>query len=124
MDHDLPNPPPISLRLLRTVQELEEAIGRALQPLLLIVKASWCARCPEFSREVSTLATQYQFEYCYTDAADTEMTEHYNITKLPAFVLVSTNADPPLVKSPALPTEVRAAVEAACRPALQLDADF
>lgn len=55
---------------------------------------------------------------------DTELTEHYNITKLPAFVFARNGADQPLIMSPALPTEVRAAVEAACRPVLQLDADF
>lgn len=124
MEAPIPHPPPISLRLLRTVSEMEAARGAADWPLLLIVKAAWCKRCPEFANEVSSLATEYQFEYCYTDASDTELADHYNITQLPAFVFARNRADEPLVKSPALPTEVRAAVEAACRPMLQLDAEF
>lgn len=117
-------PPPISLRVLRTVEELDAARAAATRPLLLVVKAAWCERCPAFTNEVSTLVTEFQFEYCYTDAADTELTDHFNILKLPAYVLCLGRTDEPHVQSPASPADVRARVEAHCTPVLRLDADF
>ena len=73
---------------------------------------------------MADLATQYDFEYCYTDAGDTELSTHYEITKLPAFVLVTHSTAEALVVSSAQPHEVREAVKACCSPLLQLEADF
>ena len=106
------------------MDELEAARAAAGRPLLLVVKAGWCERCPAFTNEVSTLVTEYQFEYCYTDDADTELTEHFKVTKLPAFVLSKNGGDDMTVKTAAVPSDVRAAVEQCCEPILNLDAEF
>ena len=119
-------PPPIELRFVKTVGEMDAA--RELmdpdRPLLLVLKAAWCERCPAFGEAVAELATKYQFDYYYTDAADTELVEHYAVTKLPAFVLYKGPEAKPTVSSPATPLQVRGAVEGCCSPVLRLDAEF
>lgn len=119
-------PPPIELRYVRTAEDVEAARAETARgrPLLLVVKAAWCVRCPAFGAAVGDLATKYDFEYCYTDANDTELTEHYDITKLPAFVLYTGPEAEPIVSSPATPLQVQGAVEGCCSPCLVLDADF
>ena len=117
-------PPPINLRLLRTVKEMDAAQATATRPLLLIMRADWCARCPAFGNEVATLATEYQFEYCYTNADDTELTEHFQVIKLPAFVLSRNSGDDVLVMPAAAPRDVRLAVESCCEPVLNLVTEF
>ena len=107
-------PPPIELRFVRTVEQLESAraLMRAGQPLLLVFKAAWCQHCPAFGNAVGALATRYQFDYYYTDAADTELTEHYNILKLPAYVLYTAPDAEAHVQSSATPSQVQQMVEA------------
>ena len=122
-------PPPIELRFVKTVEEMDAARA-AMQPdrpLLLVVKAQWCERCPAFGEAVADLASAYHFDYYYTDAADTELTEHHTISKLPAYVLHTAPESEPTVQSPATPEQVQAAIRASCArvlPALHLDADF
>ena len=72
---------------------------------------------------MAELATKYQFDYFYTDAADTELTEHYEVSKLPAFVLYKTPESEPIVLSPASPEQVQGVVKGNCTPVLRLDAD-
>jgi len=120
-----PPPPAIELRYVKTVGDMDAA-REAMdpnRPLLLVLKAPWCARCPAFGEAVGDLATKFQFDYYYTDASDTELTEHYDVTKLPAFVLYKGPEAEPLVHSPATPEQVVGAVADSCTPVLQLDAD-
>lgn len=120
------SPPLIELRFLKTVDELDAARSamRPNRPLLLVVKAQWCERCPAFGEAVADLASTYQFDCYYTDAADTELTEHHTISKLPAYVLHTTPESEPTVQSPSTPEQVQAAIKGSCTPVLHLDADF
>ena len=120
------SPPPIELRFVRTVEEVEAARAATARgrPLLLVVKAAWCERCPAFGAAVGELATRYDFEYCYADANDTDLTEHYDITQLPAFVLYTAPDAAPVVRGAATPAQVTESVEGHCAPCLVLDADF
>jgi hypothetical protein len=120
------SPPPIELRFVKTVEEVEAArVATARgRPLLLVVKAAWCERCPAFGAAVGDLATKFDFEYCYTDAGDTELTEHHDIARLPAFVLYTAPGVEPLVCAAATPAQVTRSVTAHCAPCLVLDADF
>jgi thiol:disulfide interchange protein len=119
-------PPPIQLRFARTVKDLERARGREgdTTTTLLVFKDSWCERCPAFEEAVADLATKYTFDYYYADAADTELTEHYKIVALPAYVLYAVPGAEPHIQSPATPAQVTASVVKCCAPILQLHADF
>lgn len=120
------DPPPVELRFVKTVASMEAATAamRPGRPLLLVVKATWCERCPAFAARVAELALDYEFDYYYTDAADTELTEHHSIAKLPAFVLHTGPKVEAAVHSPASPDDVSKEIRAHCAPRLQLDAEF
>jgi len=123
------HPRPISLHRLVQSDDLTPAVEAARaerQPMLLQFGSQACARCPAFESMVAELATKYQFKWYYVDAAhpDTDLPEHFSITKLPAFVLYTHTTDEPVVQTAATPGGVRAAVAEACRPVLVLDAEF
>jgi hypothetical protein len=119
-------PPPIEVRRVRTVEEVEAARAATARgrPLLLVVKAAWCERCPAFGEAVEQLATMYDFDRCYTDANDTELAEHHEIAMLPAFVLYTAPDAAPIVRAAATPAQVTESVRGHCAPCLVLDADF
>ena len=95
-------------------------------PLLLQVGSEKCERCPAFHDAIAALTATHRFAWVYCDAhnPDTELTEKFAITKLPAFVIDTYGSDSEHVVANASPEQLAEAVAAKCTPVLQLDADF
>lgn len=112
-------------RTVETVEDYEAAHARASIPLLVQIGSPACERCPAFAEEIAKLAHTHQFVwvYCNAHADDQELTEHFTIAQLPAFVLKK-GCDDPLVVANATLDQLRDAVGAGCTPVLTLDADF
>lgn len=93
---------------------------------VLQVGSKSCVRCPQFEEAIRGLNKEYQFRWGYSDAhnEDTDIPEHFAITKLPAFVLQTANADDPVVVANSSIDQLTDAVKGACTPVLELDVDF
>lgn len=118
-----PGPEPVST--LVAVDEWQDVCSKAKDDeiLCLQIGSDWCERCPAMHTCIKALKTDFQFTWLYSDAADTELTEHFKISKLPAVVLYRKEGGP-WVKQAANPTEVQQAVRLACSRVFVTDADF
>ena len=109
-----------------TVDEWTEACAKATEdkmPILLQIGAEWCERCPAMHECIAKLKPDFKFAWVYSDAADTELTEHFEFSKLPAVVLMS--GDTEVARYQAVPPEgVEALVKKQCPAVLRLDEDF
>ena len=110
-----------------TVEEWTDACTQAendKETLVLQIGSDWCERCPAMHSCIEQLKANYQFKWIYSDAADTELTEHFRFTKLPAVVIFRTSEDE-VWKAQAVSVDtVQKAVRATCPGVLCLDADF
>lgn len=124
-DGELPGANPVET--LVTVEHWEETVKSAdakKRTLVLQIGAKWCERCPAVYDCISALKTDFEFEWVYSDAADTELTEHFEISKLPAIVMYKTGMAQPFVRQAVSEGLVREAVKLMCPGVFVTDADF
>lgn len=108
-----------------------EELHNAMSPDLIAVvqfSAPWCTRCPTFTEAMRQLKRDYQFIWVYAELPDAEeLKEEFEITKLPALVLLSkdheTHKQVALLQS-STPQDASKAVLEHCPPSFVLDADF
>lgn len=120
-----PLPVTHGVRTIVTMEELDRVIEAQLgnRPVLLQLTAEWCHRCPGFAEAVRALADNFEFEWLVANVANTELTELFDVRKLPAFVLCK-RGQMPIVKGDATPRDLNDIVQSECKPMLTLDADF
>lgn len=110
-----------------TVEEWQEACTNATTDqatLVLQLGSDWCERCPAMHQCIKALKTDFNFKWVYSDAADTELTEHFEISKLPAVVVYKEEMSEPWVRQAVSVVEVQQAVKLMCPGVFALDADF
>lgn len=110
-----------------TVEEWNTARDSAVEAketLLLQLGASWCERCPAMHEAIAEMKADFQFKWVYSDAADTELTEHFEISKLPAVVMINEGMKAPWIRQAASVEVVRGAVKLMCPGVFVTDADF
>lgn len=111
-------------KTISTLKEWEKLIEDATEsPLVLQVTASWCARCPAVHDAIKALQADFQFTSVESDASDTELTEYFEIVKLPALVIYNGMTDP-LVHQAISVNAVNEAVKLHSKRRLITDADF
>ena len=110
-----------------TVEEWDEQKTLSLsdkQALVLQIGSDWCERCPAMHDALAAMKTDFKFKWVYSDAADTELTDHFEVSKLPAVVMFKEGMDEPWVRQAASVTVVREAVKLMCPGVFVTDADF
>ena len=73
---------------------------------------------------IAEMKTDFQFKWLYSDAADTELTELFEISKLPAVVMIKDGMETPWIRQAASVETVRGAVKLMCPGVFVTDADF
>ena len=108
------------------IVELNEDCAKQKTALLVQFGSERCIRCPAFTETVAELAKTHSFHWAYADAhhPDCTLVEHFEIQKLPAFVLMIPGDESPLTVANATPDQVSQSVVRLCHPRLELDADF
>lgn len=111
-----------------TLEELSALNSDNKHPVLVQFGSASCPRCPDFGRAIEALCPLWYFDWYYCDAhgQDTDLVEHYGITKLPAFVLTGevAGSSVTLTVANAKIHHVERAIREHCKPALKTDADF
>lgn len=110
-----------------TVDEWNTACTDATQAketLVLQIGSNWCERCPAMHDCLAALKTDFTFKWVYSDAADTELTEHFEISKLPAVIVFKDGMQKPWKAQAVGSTEVVKAVRLLCPGVFVTDADF
>lgn len=116
-------PKPVTIR---TLEEWEACKAQhAREPLLLQMGSPTCVKCPAFTERIEALRSKHKFTHVYANTHDCEedLLAELEVTKLPAYLLLSPDA-PPLANQAASPDQITAAVTTACPPDLQLDEEF
>jgi len=71
------------------VSEVERACNSGQTHCLVQFSAPWCERCPAFTEAVQQQTTKHKFHWLYALLPEAEdLKEVYEITKLPAVVLL------------------------------------
>ena len=107
-----------------TVDEWEEACKDQEETVILQIGSDWCERCPAMHKCIGALKTDYKFTWVYSDASDTELTEHFTFTKLPAVVIASPRHEGAFKAQAVSEHTVQTAVREMCTAVFHLDADF
>ena len=107
-------------------EEQKELATQTKTTLLLQFGSPTCERCPAFADAIADLGATYKFTWLYCNAhdPDQDLTEAFEITKLPAFVLYTPGSSQQHVVANASPEHLTAAFKERCTPVLTLDADF
>lgn len=106
------------------MEDAEQAVLESHpHPVLIQVTADWCALCVGFNEAIEAIHPHYDFVWLIADAADTELTAAYNITKLPAFLLLK-KGQLPIVRAAASQHDLNSVIKEECQPRLKLDEDF
>ena len=115
----------MACRTISTLREWEKLIEEDAteSPLVLQVGASWCARCPAVHEAIEALQADSVFTFVYTDASMTELTEHFEVSKLPALIIYKNGMDPWICQAVSV-NAVNEAVKSMTRRRLVTDADF
>lgn len=58
-------------------------------PVVLQIGAPWCKHCKPVEEVVKALESEYKFEFVYTDASDSDLTDYFTCTRLPTIVIYS-----------------------------------
>lgn len=112
--------------LVKTVEEWEAVMASCGlgDTLVLQIGASWCQHCGPVGEAIELEKDRFQFKFGYSDAADSELVEHFACSKLPTLIFYSdSNKECRVVESMRVGA-VRAHIEEHCQPKLVLDADF
>ena len=112
---------------LSTVEEYDACVQESKDGgtvLLLQLGSDACPKCPEFGKAIEAHVADFKFVWYYCDAHDSELPEHFGITNLPAYVLVSAADDEAVVVANATAEQLQEHMRAHCPRVLQLDADF
>lgn len=108
-----------------TPNEVEAAIGRQESPVLLQFAKHDCPLCGPLTEAVEALKTDFDFEHLMVTVTDApELVEHFEVSKLPAFVVLTRVDSEGEIVQAATPEEVQSAVRGVCVPKLRLDEDF
>ena len=94
--------------------------------VVLQIGSDWCERCPAMHECIKVLQSHFRFEWFYTDAANTELSEHFEISKLPAVVIFKPGATEDGIwkqQAVAIPV-VQQAVKLICPAVFVTDVDF
>ena len=102
---------------------VESAKGTQV-PLLVQFGSEVCPRCPQFGEAIAAHRADFKFEWRYVNAHDSELPEHFGITKLPAYVLVVPGEAGRIVVANATEEQLHIDVRAHCPAVLKLDEDF
>ena len=62
------------------------ALPSRTAPMIVRFGSDRCQRCPAVAACMQRLEQDFDFEHVYVDASESEATEHFLITKLPALV--------------------------------------
>lgn len=109
----------------RTLQEWEACKEGAVDGAVLLQMGSpVCALCPAFSARIEELKKERKFRHVYVNMHDAEedLCEELQVTRLPAYVLVS--GDQTLSTEGATPDQLAQTVHSVCDGVLVLDDDF
>jgi thioredoxin-like negative regulator of GroEL len=108
-----------------TPGEVEAAIERQDRPVLVQFGKHDCPRCGPFTEAVEALKTDYEFEHLMVTVTDApELVEHFEVSRLPAFVVMTNMESDREIVQAASPEKVQGAVRATCSLKLRLDEDF
>ena len=110
---------------IRTLEEWEAWKAKASKDAVLLQMGSpVCALCPAFGECIEQLKGKRKFKhvYCNMHDVDSDLHEELQVTRLPAYVLVS--GDQTFSCEGATPEQVSKAVHEACPGVLVLDDDF
>ena len=108
-----------------TPEDLEAVIERQDSPVLVQFGSHSCPRCKPFTETVEALKTDFAFEHLMVTVTDCpELVEQFNVTKLPAFVVLTRVDSKGELVQAASPEKVQSAVRGVCNPILRLDEEF
>jgi thiol-disulfide isomerase/thioredoxin len=108
-----------------TPSEVEAALSRQESPVLVQFERDNCPRCAPLALAVEALKTEFVFEHLVaTVPYAPELVQHFEVSELPAFVVLSkVDSHGELVQAARL-EHVHMAVRSMCSPRLRLDEDF
>lgn len=114
---------------IRTLGEWEAYKAEKLvdaEAVLLQCGSPVCTRCPAFTDCIDGLKTDWKFAHIYVNTFDAEedLLEELQVTKLPAYFLISPDGSKGAKGQNATPADLEAVVQTLCTPRFTLDADF
>ena len=117
-------PVPTAL-VIRELGEWEGVQAGADTTLLLQCGSPVCVNCPAFTARIEGLKDEWKFQHVYVNTHDAEedLLEELQVTKLPAYVLISLDSEGAKGQA-AKPEEVEVAIRTFCTPVFTMDADF
>lgn len=92
--------------------------------LVLQIGAPWCKHCAPVKTQFESFDDKYTFTFLYSDASDSELTDHFECSKLPA-VIVYTPTDQQTFMTESVRIDmVEYILKRYCSPKLVLTEDF
>jgi thiol-disulfide isomerase/thioredoxin len=93
-------------------------------PVLLQCGSPVCRNCPAFTEQINDLKEDWFFFHVYVDthSCEEDLLDELQVTKLPAYVLLSSRDKAHGQNS--TPSDVANAIRTHCAPTLRLDEDF
>ena len=77
----------ISISTVEEWNNLTRTADETKRVLVLQVGAHWCRHCQPVEEAFQSLGEKYTFDFVYTDASDSELTDHFLCKRLPTIVI-------------------------------------
>ena len=113
--------------MISTVEEWEAALLACKSdnvPIVLQVGAEWCEHCGPVKNAIASLQEKYDFKHIHTDAADSELVDHFKCTKLPTLVFFNHTMETPSMVQSVRTSTVESHIQKYTKPKLVLNDDF
>lgn len=94
--------------------------------IILQLGSEWCRNCPPVHGRILELKSKYNFQFVYSDTQDSELVEHYEISRLPTVIVYNPKLEEnkTIVLQAAIPDQVQSTIQTNSIPILHLDEDF
>ena len=113
--------------LITTVEEWEaakHAADRSKDTAILQIGAEWCKHCQPVDDAFQTFFKTYKFSFFYSDAADSERTDHFQCRMLPSVIIYLPASKETKMNQSMREEKVEEVLKTYCFPILVMDDDF
>lgn len=106
-------------------QALLEKSNVSKEAVVLQIGSEWCKNCPPALQRIRSLNSKYKFEFVYADSNESDLAEHFQISRLPTVVVYNPNStSPPTIVQAVTPAQLDSLIHSHASPVLQLEEDF